>query len=62
MASENEVLAAARARTEALLQEVRELPNPKRNLLTHNERELIDLCNRLAAALVAALVAELKKD
>jgi hypothetical protein len=40
--------------SDALLQEVRELPNPDRSLLTHNERELIGLCNRLAEALAAA--------
>ena len=43
--------------SDALLQEVRELPNPDRSLLTHNERELIGLCNRLAEA-IPALIAE----
>lgn len=37
----------------ALLREVRELPDPRRNLLNHNERELIQLCNRLGEALSA---------
>ncbi|KAA0678099.1 hypothetical protein [Roseomonas genomospecies 6] len=35
----------------ALLKEADELPNPERSLLTHNERELIEFCNRLAFAL-----------
>lgn len=35
----------------ALLTELDDLPNPARCLLTHNERELIDFCNRLGAAL-----------
>ena len=34
-----------------LLKEVRDLPDPRRNLLSHNERELIGLCRRLADAL-----------
>lgn len=37
----------------ALLAEADELPNPQKSLLTHNERELIELCQRLAAALRA---------
>jgi hypothetical protein len=36
---------------EALVKEVAELPNPATNLLSHNERELIGVCNRLADAL-----------
>lgn len=35
----------------ALLQEVDELPNPRRSLLTENEALLIDFCHRLAAPL-----------
>ena len=37
----------------ALLQEVAELPDPQRSLLTHNERALIEFCGRLGAALPA---------
>ena len=32
-----------RSRLSALIQEAADLPDPDRNLLTHNERELIDL-------------------
>lgn len=35
----------------ALLKEADELPKTDRCLLTHNERELIEFCNRLAFAL-----------
>lgn len=35
----------------ALLAEADELPNPQKSMLTHNERALIEFCQRLAAAL-----------
>ncbi len=35
----------------ALLAEADELPDPQKSLLTHNERVLIEFCQRLAAAL-----------
>ena len=38
---------------DALIKEAAELPDPRRNLLSHNERELIGFCNRLASALTA---------
>ena len=37
-----------------LIAEARDLPDPKRRLLTHNERELINLCKQLADALEAS--------
>lgn len=37
----------------ALLAEADELPDPQKSLLTHNERVLIEFCQRLAAALRA---------
>jgi len=36
-----------------LLKEVAELPNPRTNLLTHNEQVLIDFCQRLGACIEA---------
>ncbi|WP_406853529.1 hypothetical protein ABEG18_13230 [Alsobacter sp. KACC 23698] len=45
---------------EGLLKEAAELPNPKTNLLTHNERELIDFCQQLASALRASAAREAK--
>lgn len=42
---------APRPDIEALVRELAELPDPKRSLLSHNERELIDFCQRLGAAL-----------
>jgi hypothetical protein len=38
-----------------LIAEANALPNPRRNLLTHNERELIGLCYRLRDALQTLL-------
>ena len=35
----------------ALIEEVYALPDPRKNLLSHNERELINLAIRLANAL-----------
>lgn len=47
----------------ALLKEAAELPNPQRSILTHNERVLIEFCQRLAAALKeASNAAKVKAD
>ena len=43
-----------------LIQEARELPDPERSLLTHNERELINLAKQLADALEASDAAYLE--
>ena len=37
-----------------LILEARELPDPQRSLLSHNERELINLARQLADALEAS--------
>lgn len=54
----------AKALEAALLKEADELPNPQTNLLTGNERLLIEFCQRLAAALRASAkrILELEKD
>lgn len=47
----------------ALIAEVDGLPDPNKNLLTHNERELIEFCQRLAVPLrtMTGLIEALKQ-